>query len=155
MIKEWGKKDGKKKFDIKKFISRAVGWRMRDLLNGAIVQSKNNLPLADILSFPDEGESNNYCPTGLNYTEFVNWDKDEFFDTLDPKLVYGFNVKDVFRHFKGKDLTILKSMIECKSILSVQKQLGYKNNNSIREAWVNRIKPRLQVILKKSLAEYK
>ncbi len=155
MIKEWGKKDGKLKFDIKKFISRAVGWRMRDLLNGAIVQSKNTLHLSELAIITSEGESNVSVPESFNIAEYSHWEKEDFFTTLEPELVHGFNIKDVLSEFKGKDLTILKKMIECKSIKSIQKDLGYKNNNSIREAWQNRILPKLKVLLCKSIKEYK
>jgi len=153
MIKEWGKKDGKKNFDIKKFISRAVGWRMRDLLNGAIVQSKNNLRISD-LRLPDEtGDNTGYIPESLNYEYLANWDKDAFYNELDPKLLYGFNIKDIYKHFKGNDLIILKKMLDYMSTASILKKLGYKNNNSVKQAWETRIKPKLSKLLKNSLKE--
>lgn len=155
ILKKYLKKHGKKGFDIKKFLSRAVGWRMRDLLLGAIVQNKNTLHIEE-LRIPDEtGENNGYTPDRWNTIEFAHWDKDEFFKDLSPLVNHGFTIGEIYRHFKGKDLTILKSMIECKSTQEIQKKLKYKTSGSVRDAWINRIRPRLLVVMKKILKEYK
>ena len=155
MIKEYGHMDGVNGFILKKFTSRAVGWRMRDMLRGAIVQSKNNLHLEDIF-FPNEAYNNgNKLPEALNSIDYAHWTKDTFFNDLSKGVQYGFTIKEVLAEFEGKDLFILKQMLEGESTKAIQKKLGYKNNNSIREAWQKRIKPKVKSLLKKVLAEYK
>jgi hypothetical protein len=152
MIKKYGKLDGKKNFDIKKFTSRAVGWRLRDLLNGAIVHHKNNLYIEDMYLPDESGDRTSYVPEALNYEYLAHWKKEDFYNEIEPTLIYGFSVKDVFKHFKGKDLTILKKMIECKSMREVHKELKCKDN-SVRNAWIQRIRPQLLELLKKNLSE--
>jgi hypothetical protein len=155
MIREYGHMDGINGFILKKFTSRAVGWRMRDMLRGAIVQSKNNLHLEDIY-FPNEAFNNGTnLPEALNSIEFNHWTKETFFSDLSKRLQYGFTISDVLKEFDGKDLFILQHMLDGESTKEIQKQLGYKNNNSIREAWQKRIIPKVKTILKKVLAEYK
>lgn len=156
MIKGWGRKDGKNNFDIKKFASRAVGWKMNTMLRGAIIQSKNTVNLSDYATnTTDEGDSSNFFEESTDFENHNSTHKEDFFEDIDPRLVHGFNIKDIFKHFVGKDLTILKKMIECKSISSIQKETGYKNRNSIREAWNNRIKPKVLLLLKDKVLECK
>jgi hypothetical protein len=153
ILKKYLKKHGKKGFNIKKFLSRAVGWRMRDLLLGAIVQNKNTVHIEEI-RFPDEtNENTSYTPDRWNIIEYSHWDKEEFFKDLDPVITYGFKVEELFKHFEGNDLTILKCMLEYKSPQEIKKILKYKTSGSVREAWVNRIKPKLLILLKKVIKE--
>ena len=150
MIRDYGSKEGKNNFNIKKFAGRAVGWKMNVMLKGAIIHSKNTSSIEENKDTDIDRSS-----TTNEVIEYNQWVKDDYFDTLSPDLLFGFNIEEVYKQFEGKDLTILKKMIEYRSIKSIQKELGYKNNNSIRTVWQERILPKLKVILKNSLNEYR
>ena len=105
--------------------------------------------------FPDEGSDSGVTNDENEPTAFANWTKDDFLENIDPKILFGFDVNEIYTHFSGKELTILKKMIECNSREDIHKEMGYKNNNSTREIWNENILPKLKRLLKNQIKEYR
>jgi hypothetical protein len=163
MYRKYNKQHKINNFDIKKFTGRAVGWRLGDLLKGAIIHDNNMSRYEDMAH-----HKNNYNVNGedvdasdaVSVDTISRWNNssgknpnDDFYSTLSGSTQFGFAVKDVLIHFKGKSLIILKKLLENKSIVTIQKEMGYKNNYSIITIINNKIRPKVEEVLKKQLSE--
>jgi hypothetical protein len=142
MLKKFGKLEGKKKFDIKKFISRAVGWKMRDMLSCAITEAEKVTSPRN--KFYDSKEE-----IGYEFVEKIEQERS-------PSLKYGFSMKGIYKHFSGKDLTILQNMIKYNCRKRDIARL-YPNDSwfDIKYVWKTRIKPKIKSILAKIQKERK
>ena len=165
MYRKYNKQHKINNFDIKKFTGRAVGWRLGDLLKGAIIHD-NNMSRYEDLATTKNSRSQLESSEDIDSADVVSIDtlnrwnnssgknpNDEFYATLSGPTQFGFAVKDVLIHFKGKSLLILKKLLENKSIVTIQKEMGYKNNYSIITIINNKIRPKVEEILKKQLSE--
>jgi len=150
MIKKYGKLDGKNSFDIKKFVSRAVGWRMRDMLKGAIVNIRK-YQRNDITNTQENGD---LIQINKSYQKVESGLPEEFFDLLSPNIKYGFSIKEIYSHFSKNDLKILKGIVENRSTKEMLLSTGLKNKRMLNRLWNNKIRPKLRKLLKNVLFEY-
>jgi len=164
MYRKYNKQHKINNFDIKKFIARAVGWRLGDLLKGAIINDNNISRYEDIAhhkknSYNINGEDAD-ASDAVSADTISRWNNssgknpnDDFYSTLSGSIQFGFAVKDILVHFSGKSLLILEKLLEGKSIVTIQKEMGYKNHYSIIAIINNEIRPKVEEILKNQLSE--
>jgi len=140
MFKKNAKLHGKNGFDLIKYTRRAVGWKLRDMMHDAVRESSNIVHSCHRTSEDDEQD---------NVTQFenvVSLDTSE--NDIGLNLLYGFKIADIYSHFSGKDLTILKSMIEYKGVKKHIQHL-FPNDRwaDIKYLWKMRIKPKVKIII--------
>lgn len=162
MYKQYNKKHGVNNFDVKKFINQAVGWKLNDLLRGAIVNSTNMIRYEDYALKLNNGMSGEDAEgADIVAEDSVNRYHNntgvephlDFYEALSSGTKMGFTIRDVLVHFRGKSLIILKKMIEGKSLTTIQKEMGYKNHFSVQTIITNEIRPKVEKLLKKQLSE--
>jgi len=140
VFKKYHRQHNKNGFDIKKFIGRAVGWRMRDLMRQAITESKVIVHQTKNISTPSQRH--------LELAPDVNEANHNRYDILSPELLCGFNIEHIFKRFNEKDLTCLKFMIKYNDEKHDYTKF-FRNRKLMHVHWNVRVKPRLKAILLK------
>ena len=139
LFKKYHKLHNKNGFNLKKFTSRAVGWRMRDLMRQAITESQ---------VFSHQSQANGHIhPKAQEESIDVDEANAHKYDALSPDLIYGFNIQQIFKKLDEKDLTVLKFMIKYDSKQDYTK--FFKNKKLMHVYWVVKLKPKLQRMLLK------
>lgn len=157
LFKQYIKQEGINGFNIKKFIARAVGWRMRDLMRKSVRYVKKNVSIENT-SIPDERSQKRHYDKKTDTSEYVNFRKSDFFDVLDSKTTLGFNIPDLVERLTGtlndSEIKILKMRVDNKQYLEIERKIGIKAYK-VSRLWRNKIIPVIKKTIKSNLLELK
>lgn len=146
IFKKYYKYHGINNFDIQKFTSRAVGWRMRDLMRQAVTERKNTIHQSKMIvtkSIGGESVLDNAV------TNFTGYDEDDIYEKhiMSSILKHGFIIEDLFKLLSKKDLTILKYVLKYEDVKKRHILKYFKNIRCGYRYWNKNLKPRLTVIM--------
>lgn len=145
LFKEYHKYHDINGFDLQKFIARAIGWKMRDLMRCALTETKlhSKFKVEDINDILEEE------PDKYNLEE-VMLSSYNIYDHISKDLTSGFNVDDILSKFTENDLTILQDVIKYKNNKADVRNITKKERARI---FNKNIKPKVIELIKNAYKE--